>query len=102
MMSMIASVLTKEEKRVINMIAEYQCELETLPKGSIRIKKNRERVYYYLSFRVGDKVVSKYVGKDEDTLASIREQLDRRKQVEGILKKLKEEYEQITKMEAVL
>ena len=46
--------------------------------------------------------MSKYVGKDEDTLASIREQLDRRKQVEGILKKLKEEYEQITKMEAVL
>ena len=44
MLSMLADVLSKEENRIINMIAEYQVELKTLPKGSIRIKKNRERV----------------------------------------------------------
>ena len=102
MLSMLADVLSKEENRIINMIAEYQVELKTLPKGSIRIKKNRERVYYYLSFRDGKRVATKYIGKDEESIAPIREKLERRKQVEEILKMLSGEYEQIKKMEAVL
>lgn len=101
-MSVLASLLSKEENRNENMIAEYNHELETLPKGSIKPKKIKNRIYYYLTFRVGDKVITKYVGKDEDSLIPIREQLARRKQVEEILKKLKEEKAQIKKLEAVL
>ena len=101
-MSMLANVLTKEENRITNMISEYQEELRTLPKGSIRIKKNRERIYYYLSFRDGKKVATKYIGKDEQSISPIREKLERRKQVEEILKMLSGEYEQIKKMEAIL
>ena len=53
-------------------------------------------------YRDGDKVITKYVGKDEESLVPIREQLARRKQVEEIIKKLKEEKAQIKKLEAVL
>ena len=101
-LSMLADVLSKEEHRIVNMITEYQEELKNLPKGSIRTKKNRERIYYYLSFREGKKVATKYIGKDVEAIAPIREKLERRKQIEEILKKLRVEREQIKKMEAVL
>ena len=101
-MSILSTLLTKEENRNNNMLAEYSCELETLPKGSIKAKKVNNRLYYYLVFREGEKVITKYIGKDEESLASIREQLARRKQVEEIIKKLKEEKETIRRLEAVL
>lgn len=84
------------------MIAEYSRELEALPKGSIKPKRVKDRTYYYLVFRDGDKVITKYIGKDEEALIPIREQLSRRKQVEEILKKLKEENAQIKRLEAIL
>ncbi|MBQ7377988.1 MAG: hypothetical protein IJW71_06715 [Clostridia bacterium] len=74
------------------MITEYSRELEALPKGSIKPKKVKDKIYYYLSFRDGDKVITKYIGKDEEALIPLREQLARRKQVEEILKKLKALY----------
>ncbi len=101
-MSVLAALLSKEENRNENMIAEYSRELETLPKGSIKPKKVNNKIYYYLTFRNGDKVITKYIGKDEESLVSIREQLARRKQVENILKKLKEEKAQIKKLGAAL
>ena len=101
-MSILAALLSKEENRNENMIAEYSRELETLPKGSIKPKKVKDKIYYYLTFRDGDKVITKYVGKDEESLIPIKEQLARRKQVEEILKKLKEEKANIKKLEAGL
>ena len=47
-------------------------------------------------------MVSKYVGKDEESLIAIREGLARRIQIEEIVKKLKEEKAQIKKLEAML
>lgn len=62
----------------------------------------KDKIYYYLIFRDGDKVITKYVGKDEASLISLREQLVRRKQIDEIIKKLKEEKTQIKKLEAIL
>ncbi len=101
-MSVLSVLITKEETRNKNMIAEYMRELETLPKGSVKPKKVNGNTYYYLVFRNGNKIVSKYIGKDEESVAVIREQILRRKQVEEILKKLMEEKNQIEKLEAIL
>lgn len=100
--SVITALLSKEERRNKNMITEYSRELEALPKGSIKPKKVKDKIYYYLSFRDGDKVITKYIGKDEEALIPLREQLARRKQVEEILKKLKDEEAQIKRMGAIL
>ena len=62
----------------------------------------KDRVYYYLLFREGDKVITKYLGKNEEALILIKEQLARRKQLERMLQKLKEEKIQIKKLEAML
>lgn len=101
-MSVLVALISKERNRNNRMIIEYNNELNNLPKGSIKSKKINDKVYYYLSFRNGDKVISKYVGKNEDELSTLQEQLQRRKQIEEILKKLKEEQKQISKLEAIL
>ena len=101
-MSMLMTIISREETRNENMINEYTKELETLPKGKITPKTVNGKTYYYLYYRDGKKVVSKYVGKDEESLIAIREGLARRSQVEEIVKKLKEEKAQIKKLEAML
>ncbi len=101
-MSMLASVFAKEELRNMNMIRQYTKELEQLPKGSIRAKKVKGNVYYYLNFRDGEKVVSKYIGKDEQKINDLRKQIERRIQIEKILKELKAERKEIVKMEGRL
>lgn len=96
------AVIYREETRNENMIIGYTKELETLPKGKITPKIVNGKTYYYLYYRDGKKVVSKYIGKDEESLTAVREQLTRRSQIEGIIKKLKEEKSQIKKLEALL
>lgn len=101
-MSMLKSVILKEESRNEKMIVEYTKELNKLPKGSIVPKKINEKTYYYLYFRNGKKVFSKYIGKDINEINKIRELLTRRNQIEDIIKQLKEEKKQIKKMEELL
>ncbi len=96
------TVISREEIRNENMINEYIKELNLLPRGKITPKAINGKIYYYLYYREGKKVVSKYIGKDEESLNVIREQLSRRYQIEEIIKKLKEEKAQIKKLEAVL
>lgn len=100
--NMIKTLIFREEMRNENMIKEYTKELMQLPKGKITSKNINGKVYYYLYYRDGGKVISKYIGKNEDTLKELQEKLTRRYQVEEILKKLKEEKIQIKKMEAML
>ena len=101
-MSMLMTVISREEARNEKMIIEYTKELEVLPKGKITPKTVNGKTYYYLYYRDGKKVVSKYIGKDNDSLTSIRERLTRRSQIEEIMKKLKEEKVKIKKLEAML
>lgn len=95
-------IISREETRNENMITEYTKELETLPRGKIIPKVVNEKMYYYLYFRDGKKVVSKYIGKDEKSLNTVREQLSRRSQIDEMIKKLKKEKKQIKKLEAIL
>lgn len=94
--------ISREEVRNEKMIIEYTKELETLPRGKITPKTVNGKTYYYLYYRDGKKVISKYIGKDDDSLTSIREGLTRRSQIEEIMKKLKEEKAKIKKLEAML
>jgi hypothetical protein len=73
----ISGMLGDELKRCQEMLGSLEKSVSELPKGVIseRIKryKDKEYVYYYLKYRVGDKVINKHIPK---------------KEVEGLLKKL--------------
>jgi len=96
------NVLKKEQIRNQRMINEYIKELDLLPKGKIVPKSIKGNIYYYLYYREGKKVISKYVGKNEDSLKNVREQLERRNQIEMMIKMLKEEQIKIKKLEGLL
>ena len=101
-MQLIYSILEEERKRNEYMLERYVKELSLLPKGKITPKITKANTYYYLKYRDGQKVCAKYIGMNEENIALVEEQLERRKVVERIVKELKEEQAKIKKMEAII
>ena len=86
---MILSTILQERERIDRMLAKYQEELETLPKGTISEKKAGQSTYFYLKYREGKRVISKYVPqKDVET---VREQVEKRRHIETMIRSLQEE-----------
>lgn len=63
--------------------------LAMLPKGTLVGCDKNGRTYYYLKYREGKKVVSKYVSKSE--VETIAELIEKRKHIEAMIKSLNEE-----------
>lgn len=79
------------------MMNTYKRQMGSLPKGTLSVKKIGNNEYYYLKYRNGKKVVSDYVGKEHNKIDEIRLQLERRKQIEEILKELSKELNVVKK-----
>ena len=88
-MNLIISTLLQEKQRIDYMLAKYQEALAELPKGTISEKQVKGNTYYYLKYRDGKKIISKYVGKKE--IATLKQQIDRRHHIEAMIKSLLEE-----------
>lgn len=88
-MNLILSTVLEEKQRIEYMLQKYAASLAELPKGTISEKKVNEKTYYYLKYRDGKKVISKYVGKQE--IDTLRQQIDHRKHIETMIKSLQEE-----------
>ena len=71
------------------MLTKYQEELETLPKGTISEKKVRQSTYFYLKYREGKKVFSRYIPKKN--VEAVREQVEKRRHIETMIRSLQEE-----------
>lgn len=96
MATVIYNTLKEEKQRNLEMQKTYTQEIESLPKGSIMTKTVSGKKYYYLRYRQGDKVKNDYIGKDESAVAEIRKGIEKRKYLQGVLKRLKLEYKQIS------
>lgn len=96
-MSVLEEVLEEELERSIRVSRAIQQELVPLPKGSVRARKKGNHVYYYLNYREGDKVRSKYipakdielikkqVARRKELLAALKEQVRTQKQIKRVL-----------------
>ena len=83
------STILQERERIDRMLAKYREELETLPKGTISEKKAGQSTYFYLKYREGKRVISKYIPqKDVET---VREQVEKRRHIETMIRSLQEE-----------
>ena len=71
------------------MLQRYHKEHESLPKGTISEKTVGDKTYYYLKYRDGKKIVSKYISKDN--IETFKEQVEKRKHIEVMIKSLMEE-----------
>ncbi len=90
-MSYFVITTMREVKRMTALQQNYVKQLESLPKGTIREKERNGRKYFYLAYRAEGKVVSEYIGNDASTLNNLRERLERRKNIEVLLKVIKNE-----------
>ena len=91
-MLLLEEIVLQEKSRIENMMSMYEAELLSLPHG-VLVKKNiNGKEYYYVQYREGKKVLSKYIGNSEEKVADMRARIERRRQIETILKNLKAEY----------
>ena len=86
---MILSTILQEKERIDRMLTKYQEELETLPKGTISEKKVRQSTYFYLKYREGKKVISRYIPQKD--VEAVREQVEKRRHIETMIRSLQEE-----------
>lgn len=95
-MSILMEVLQEELDRLNRQEAVYKRDLEALPKGYISKKNIRGKLSYYLQWREGEKVVSKFISNDE--LPKIEMQVARRQQLEASLRRVKEDRKKLRKV----
>ena len=90
----------QRELNKINLnISKIEEELATLPKGSIVSVERNNNLYCYLKRRSGDTIESLYLGREnEENVLNFSLQIEKRKALEGKLKKLKEEQRLAEKM----
>lgn len=95
---LIKSVFIDELERNKRLVSRYTAEVESLPNGSLFLRKIGNQHYYYLNFRDGKKVVSKFLGKENSfDLESLQKQIARRKELIQLLKRLKNEQKELEK-----
>lgn len=88
-LNLILHTVAQEKQRIEYMLMKYQNELSTLPKGTISERTVGERTYYYLKYRDGKKIVSRYISKNE--IGNVRALVERRRHIEAMVKSLQEE-----------
>ncbi len=86
---MIINTMLQEKQRIDYMLVRYQTVLADLPKGTISEKPVNGNTYYYLKYRDGKKVVSKYIRKKD--IEGLRQQIEKRRHVEAMIQSLREE-----------
>ena len=86
---MILTIVLQEKQRIEYMLQRYHKEYESLPKGTISEKTVGDKTYYYLKYRDGKKIVSKYISKNN--IKTFKEQVQKRKHIEVMIKSLTEE-----------
>ncbi len=95
-MNLIINTMLQEKQRIDYMLKKYQALLAGLPKGTISEKTVNGNIYYYLKYRNGKKVVSKYISKKD--IEVLRQQIEKRRHVEAMIKSLQEEQQLAAKV----
>jgi len=93
------AILAEEKKVLLEMRTQLKAKVESLPKGHIVCRKQRDREYYYLDYYCNLKkpVRSKYIG-NKDKADTVQKQIDERRQLKIQLKELEEDLITIDKM----
>ena len=97
-MNVIEGILAEERQRNLDMQNSYSDEIGKLPKGTVVIKKVGNKEYCYLKYRQGNKFISEYMGHAAENADKLREQVNKRRYFEKLLRELQAEYKLICKV----
>lgn len=95
-MKILKGILDESKEYYEKEQEELNEELSKLPKGSIKKRKIGKKIYYYLQYREGNKVIHDYLGKSEPK--EIIDKLKRRKALEKELKTVKDSLKLLSKV----
>lgn len=87
-MNMIIDTILKEKTRIEYMLNRYRKIIDELPKGTLSESNKNGQKYYYLKYREGKKVVTKYLGKEAGDMPAL---IEKRKHTEAMIKSLENE-----------
>lgn len=98
-MSYIKNIMQEEHQRLQALCQKYGDKIDSLPKGTVSIKKRNKGEYLYLASRRDGKVKFDYIGSVGSVKArKIQEQVKFRKDYELKLKQVKADLKQIEKV----
>lgn len=86
--NIIREMLEEELDRNLRAQAAYSAERDSLPRGSVRIKRRGDKAYCYLKRREGSRIVTEYIGVADKVEENLRSQIDRRKEIEATIHQL--------------
>lgn len=95
-MSILIEVLQEELDRLDRQQAAYESHLRELPRGYISKKNIRGKESYYLQYREGAKIVSKWI--PAANLKEVEKQVNQRKMLEASLRRVKEDQKKLRKV----
>ena len=87
-LNLIINTILKEKTRIEYMLERYRKIIDDLPKGSLSESNKNGQKYYYLKYRDGKKIVSKYLGKEPGDMLML---IEKRKHTEAMIKSLENE-----------
>ena len=95
-MAFVEKAYAEDLERIERNLALYLSQLNKLPKGVIRIKRQGARAYHYLHYREGKNVRNKYIPEAE--LQNLMAQLSQRVSLEKRIKDLKDDQRFLSKV----
>jgi hypothetical protein len=98
-MSYLKNIMREEHQRLQVLYQKYIDKIDSLPKGTVSIKKRNKREYLYLASRRGGKVKFDYIGSvASENARKILEQVKVRKDYQLKLKQVKGNLREIEKV----
>lgn len=94
-MSILDEVLIEEYERLKRFKKMYQEKLQNLPKGYLSRKNIKGKVYYYLQYRDGEKIVSQFVPNENVEL--LQKQIEERRKYERRIREVEADLKKIRK-----
>ncbi len=89
-MSIVKEILRDERERLRLLKDQIEDEILSLPKGSLSRKVRSNRFYYYLAYREGDKIIFRYIGKENSSkVESLENDIRKRRKLEKRLREIK-------------
>lgn len=98
-MSYIKNIMQEEHQRLQALYQKYIDKIDSLPKGTVSIKKRNKSEYLYLASRRNGKVKFDYIGSiGSENARKVLEQVKLRKDYELKLKQVKGDLREIDKV----
>ncbi len=94
----IDQIIEQTKQRRMELLQQYEAELQNYPRGSLVIRVVNGRKYCYFRYRDGKRVITKYAGTEakHEELVRLIEQRDRTAEE---VKRIKGEIDRISKIE---